>query len=703
MLREVAARQGDREALVVGERRVTYAELERDSARIAGGLLELGVRRGDVVALFAPNLVEAYVAFYAVTRIGGVFAPLNPRLTARELAHAVERCRPQVLLTLAEEGGYDFTERLAHVRAEVPRLVALRGELDDALTWARLLEDGSGPGAAERLARAGDAVEPGDSAILQFTSGTTSQPKGALLSQGATCRMAVELGRRFGLGPGDRYFGCSPICHLGGMTFSMVAVIGQGATFVTLPTFSAGAALEAIAAEDCSVVHGIDTHLTLLTGHEAFDPSALPLRLVSVSALAETVERVAAAFGAGVVTISQYGSTETGGAPTCGAYDDPRDKLLSTVGRPLPGIDLAVVDPASQEEVVLGETGEIRVGGWSLMIGYLSQPEEFARSLDGRGRLRTGDLGHLDDDGYLHFTGRLKNMLRVGGENVSVEEVELVLKAHPDVRDAVVVGVADDRLGEVAYAYVVPGSARPPEEAGLLAHCRGQLATFKVPRRFELIEMDDVPLIGSGKIDRRALAARAAGRAAPALGEVSAGASGLRHPRPAGRGTVRGDRAPVVEGPHLHDAVALVAVEHVHTLVLVVVPDGEPGVGRALDQHRALVVLGHVEWCVGESTRVGARAVLAEVGRDLLATLHPVPLQGSVTGQADGPVAAVGREELHRLGRVLAAHAFVPPEHGLGVGARALCGHQMLPPVLGDASASLVTDRLSTLLLVLDH
>ncbi|NKQ56141.1 acyl--CoA ligase [Amycolatopsis sp. K13G38] len=522
---EILDRAADRRpeglALLIGDRRLTYHELRREAEDLAAGLLAAGVRPGDRVCLFAPNIAESYVALFATAKAGAVFVPVNPRLTERELRQVLIASEATTLLFVPQWQGIDYIERLrglfpglgGHDQAgsagNVRLLVALRGQNPGARTYSELVGLGRSPAHRAALSAAAAGTSPEDAVFLQFTSGTTSTPKAALLAHGATTRMSHELGARFALTVEDRYFGCPPICHLGGTTFSFLSVMSRAATFVTLPVFAADDALSTMERERCTVLHGIDSHLRLLMASPGFDPVRLPLRLVSVSAVAQTVQEVAGAFGAAVV-ISQYGSTETGGAPICAAAQDPASARLGTVGRPLPGITAVAVSPESGRLLGAGEVGEIRIGGWSLMMGYLGQPEATAALIDDDGRLRTGDLGYVDEAGFLHFTGRLKNMLRTGGENVSVEEVESVLSAYPGVTMAVVVGVPDGRLGEVGFAYLL--CDRSVDAERVREYCLTQLAKFKVPRHFEIRGPGRLPMTASGKVQRKDLqkSARAA-------------------------------------------------------------------------------------------------------------------------------------------------------------------------------------------------
>lgn len=520
MLDRTAGQFPRRPALMIDGRTRTYAELRTETDDLAAGLLAAGISPGERVCLFAPNLAEAYIALIATAKIGAVFVPVNPRLTPRELSYALTASGAVALLFAAKWRGIDYVERLQGLWpglgeddgpihfGDIRLLVTLAGDVRGATRYEQLLQQGRAPEWQTRRAVTEHAVAGTDSVFLQFTSGTTSQPKGVLLAQQPTARMSHELAGRFELTEQDRYFGCPPICHVGGTTFSFLAVLSAGAAFVTLPVFEAQDALALIEHERCTVVHGIDTHLNLLTSSPAFDARRLStLRLVSVSGVEQTVRAVDAAFP-GAVTISQYGSTELGGGPICAGARDSADQRLGSVGRPLPDIEVVATDPDSGAELPTGETGEIRVGGWSRMIGYLDQPEATAELFDDKDRLRTGDLGYVDDAGCVHFAGRLKNMLRTGGENVSVEEVESVLGGYPGVTLAVVVGVPDPRLGEVGYAFLITdGEPETVDVDDVYQMCRAEMATYKVPRHFEVCGPDRLATTASGKIKRAELQA----------------------------------------------------------------------------------------------------------------------------------------------------------------------------------------------------
>jgi fatty-acyl-CoA synthase len=504
MIRRGASRFGDQEALVIGGERLSYAQLDADATRVASGLLALGTKPGDRVALLASNVIESYLLLFAVARMGGVFVPLNPRMTPRELEHALRQSGASTLVFMPRDGRFDYVERLRSFEPEFGKRPELAGlpALRHLVTIGDAL-DGATPFADIRSTRLGEVALPevgyDDPVILQFTSGTTASPKGALVANGPTVRLGYLCGANLRLSTADRYFVCNPICHMGGTTFSLIAAMAHGATFVTLPTFDARQALACMKTERCTVQHGIDSHYILELEQDANPSVALTLRLCCVVGGHEAMTQIKDGFRADVV-LSAYGSTETGGAPVCGAVDDPADRQMATAGKALPGVELFIVDPSTGKDLSRGLAGEVRIGGWSLMIGYYGQPEETRAQLDERGRACTGDLAVVDDDGFLTFLGRIKNVLRTGGENVSPEEVESVLESHDAVSRAIVVGVADERLGEVGLAFVSPAPEADIDEEELRSHCLRELARFKIPRHFQFV--DELPMTESGKIDR---------------------------------------------------------------------------------------------------------------------------------------------------------------------------------------------------------
>jgi fatty-acyl-CoA synthase len=516
MLDDVAARHGGREAVVIGDRRLTFAQLAAEADALAAGLLALGIARGDHVLAWLPNFAEAYVALFAVTKIGAVFGPVNPRLKPRELAYMLESSDAKAIIATPGLGKVDYEATLRQVLPALPtvrdarfpklkHVISVRGDLLGARNYEDLLA--SGGARRDEARRIGEELGPRDVALLHYTSGSTAFPKGARLTHGASARMAFWLGEYFGLTSEDRYFVCNPICHAGGTVFSFLPAMSHASTFFTLASFKADDAVRVLQGERCNVQHGIDSHYWLELEDPSFDASKLDLRLCSVAGLVNSLPRAHEAMRP-QVTFSMYGATEQGGGPVCGHHADPPRKLISTHGRALPGVDLAIVDPSTGRELPAGEQGEIRIGGWSVMLDYYRQPEQTLAAFDEKRRLKSGDRGVIDEDGYLTFLGRIKNVLRVGGEMVAPEELEQVMQSHEAIVQAVVVGAPDERLSEVPVAYVVLKPGASLDTAELTAFCKERLASYKIPRYFEQVAAEDLPMTESGKVHRQTLAAR---------------------------------------------------------------------------------------------------------------------------------------------------------------------------------------------------
>lgn len=513
LLLESIRRFAERPAMAVGNERRTYRSLGTEVYGLASSLVDLEVRRGDRVVYWGPSHLEAYELLLACSVIGAVFVPANPKFRAREIQHVLDLSEPQLLVI----GGHDddrggFRERVAEVLEQWGR-----GQLLLSETRIRGLGGRPHKGVSPLTFAPGETPQTADHpgrnepALMQFTSGTTGRPKGALVGQAATTRMATALAESFGLSDADTYFVCNPICHLGGTTFSFLAAIRAGACFVTLPTFDADTAIRIIEEEPCTVVHGIDTHwVTLLDAAERAGLRG-SIRVCSIGAPLQIVERARAVFAPQSV-MTGYGSTETGGCPIESHYLDDQSLVPSRNGRPLAGVTLSIVDPVTDEELDVRQQGEIRIGGWSLMLGYHKDEAATAAQLDTRGRCRTGDVGFLDENGFLHFVGRIKNVIRVGGENVAAEEVESVLQAHEAIRYAVVVPRPDPTRGEVPVAYIVRDPNASLTEVDAKRYCLSKLASFKVPVAVNFIDADEMPLTDSGKIARATVTSWAAGR-----------------------------------------------------------------------------------------------------------------------------------------------------------------------------------------------
>jgi fatty-acyl-CoA synthase len=352
----------------------------------------------------------------------------------------------------------------------------------------------------QRVVVAEAAVSPDDVGVIQYTSGSTAFPKGVMLSQNSVVRNAWHFGEALALEPADVYVSPMPFFHVGGLVTAALCCFVHGATLVAQGHFDAEAMLRLIASEHATVLGGVETNYLLAMDHPRFKTYDLSsLQKCIVLGTGEFVRRVHDEMGiASVCTL--YGISEASPNVTIVRVGEPLEVSLRTMGRPQPEVEVRIADLASGAALAPGEQGEICVRGWNVMQGYYNNPQETARAVDADGWLHTGDLGSLDDGGYLVFAGRIKNVIRVGGENVSAEDVENVLGSHPKVKLAQVVGVPDARLQEVCVAYVELKDGQVATDDELIDYCRDRLATFKVPRRIRFT--DDWPMTGSGKVQR---------------------------------------------------------------------------------------------------------------------------------------------------------------------------------------------------------
>jgi long-chain acyl-CoA synthetase len=492
LLAEAAERAPRHEALVCGERRLTYAEYASCVAGFARELQALGAR-GERVATLLPNSIEACVAAFAALAAGAQHVPLNPLYTPRELDLILRDAAPRVVVVDTA-----LAAAVAPVArsAGVPHVIA-------AGAGARLLDEWRGA----RLAL-GELPEPESLALLQYTGGTTGRPKGVNLAHRA---IATNVAQREGLlptGEGERVLCMMPVSHSYGMAMGLFLAAWCAGTLVLLARYVPEDVLAAVERERITIFPGSPTVFAGLLAHPHFaatDWSSVHTCYSGASALPEkTLARWREAVGAPVY--EGYGQTEAGPVlsfnPAAGVIKP------GSVGIPAPLTGIEIVDVETGTRVLApGERGEIRARGPQIMQGYRNLPEETARTLRG-GWLYTGDIGELDADGYLFIRDRKKEMLIVGGYNVYPREVEEVLVSHPAVLEAAVVGVADDYRGELPVAYVVlrPGAAASEDE--LAAHCRANLARYKVPARIRAL--DALPKTSVAKTDKNALRSRAA-------------------------------------------------------------------------------------------------------------------------------------------------------------------------------------------------
>jgi fatty-acyl-CoA synthase len=505
------------EALVIGETRIDYSELSRRVEETAQGLRVLGIRRGDHVAVCMGNSVEWAVFFYAAATVGAVTVPVNTRFKADELAYCLRQADVKLLFVVDRFLKIDFIAMLREIcpavesalpDASLPLLenvVVLGADVPQAaLRFDDMLALGETHDAPDF-----DDVEPGDVLLMQFTSGTTSYPKGVMLTHDNMLRNAAHVAERFDLGRGDRYYSSRVFYHVAGTTLSLLASLVVGACLVSSPSFEGGEALRIMSEEACTHTSGNDTMFLMILNHPHFDQYRLSLRGGWASAGPEVSRKVIDRMGVKGLCHA-YGLSEASPNVSMSWHHDIEEKRINGWGHVLEGLDVSIADPQTGKELPPGSTGEILVRGWSVMKGYYKMPEQTAQAIGADGWLHTGDFGVMDEDGRLRFASRIKDVFRVGGENVAPAEVEDVLHRHPKVKQAQVVGVPDARLMEVPAAYVIlrDGERATPDE--IIEWSRARMANFRVPRYVRIVEtFDDIGMTGSNKVQKNKLRAQA--------------------------------------------------------------------------------------------------------------------------------------------------------------------------------------------------
>lgn len=522
VLRDVldrTARQfGSQEAIVAPDGRVTWAELHAQVRQLAAALLRAGVQKGDHVGVLMGNSVEWVRAFYACALLGAVTVPINTRFRLDELGYCLKQADVSTLIYVDSFLKINYSELLCEVEPALKQ--ALPGAALPRLKRAFMVGNSACPKGVVRLdsllsdtsaadLAALDAhavqVNTDDLLLIQYTSGTTSFPKGVMLSHQNMLRNAVCAAKRIGVKPDDRYFSIRPFYHVAGSSLSLLVSLVTGACLFTLPTFDVEENLRILAEEKCTLISGNDTIFLMLMGHQKFDPSKLHLRGGWAAAGPEVMQQIHDVIGAPHVC-NAYGLSEASPNVVMSSWDDPLP--LRVVGMALPheGVHVRIQDPETGTICAADAPGEIQVRGWNVMRGYYNLPEATAKTFTTDGWLRTGDLGTLNGDGRLQMIGRIKDMFRVGGENVSPREVEETLHAHPAVQMAQVIGVPDQRLGEVPAAYVQLKPGRNASDDELIAWCKKRCANFKVPRYLRVVDsFEHIGMTGSSKVQKNKL------------------------------------------------------------------------------------------------------------------------------------------------------------------------------------------------------
>lgn len=485
----------DHDALITDDRSFTAAALRDEVHRAAAALIALGVERGDRVAIWSPNTWHWVVACLAIHHAGAAMVPLNTRYTAEEAGDILARTGAPVLFAMGQFLGHDRVAELD--RGALPALrhiVRIPIEAHDG-TWDEFIARGSESGAADAAASRAAAVTPDDVSDILFTSGTTGRSKGVLCAHRQSLSASASWAANGKITSADRYLCINPFFHNFGYKAGILACLQTGATLIPHLTFDPLRALQAIEQHRITVLPGPPTIYQMLLDHPArrdYDLSSLRFAVTGAATVPVVlVERMQSELDIDIV-LTAYGLTEANGMGTMCRADDDAVTVATTCGRPFAGFELRI-DAAAP-----GESGEVLLRGPNVMLGYLDDPGATAAAIDADGWLHTGDIGAVDEAGNLRITDRLKDMYICGGFNVYPAEVEQVLARMEGVADAAVIGVPDERLGEVGRAFVVTRPGAQLDEKSVIAYTREHLANFKAPRSVRFVDV--LPRNAGGKV-----------------------------------------------------------------------------------------------------------------------------------------------------------------------------------------------------------
>lgn len=503
--------------------RLTFRDLDKQVDRAARALLARGVRKGDVVGLWMTNRIEFPVAFFAAMRIGAIVAPMNTRYREHDVAYALRLAECRLLFVVEKSGPVEYAAMLKAVLSgfdgarieETPDFPHLKDIVviadepgDTSGSWARFLADAERV-STDELETAAASVTPVDIALIVFTSGTTGNPKGVMHDH-SIVRNIRERHEKWPIRAGEAALAFLPMFHLFGMSDNLLAGLLIGSHQIVMDLWDAEEALRLIETEKVAGLMGFETHYADLLRAQARlrrDLSSLrfgglPAGMANSNAVAAEVQKALCP------TVSGWGMSETGCYVFMSDLDDTQEQRCTTSGRPMPGLEVRIADPITGAAQPDGVEGEILARGYTIMRGYFRDPEATAHTIDADGWLHSGDRGFLRPDGFMQFLGRYKEMLKVGGENVSPAALEQELSALvPSIEQVAVVGVPDPRLMEVPCAYVVAKPGMDCSLADVQACCKGKIASFKIPRY--VIQVDCLPMTASGKVQRVALRTRA--------------------------------------------------------------------------------------------------------------------------------------------------------------------------------------------------
>ncbi|RID82885.1 AMP-binding protein [Peribacillus asahii] len=521
LLEQTARVSGDKEAVVYHDLglRYTYREFEKLCREVARGFMSLGIEQGDHMAIWATNKPEWLISQFSTAKMGGVLVTVNTNYRRSELEYLLQQSDATTIILMEEYRGHSFIETLYEVVPELreskpgqlqskrlPKLknVIVLGEnrYPGTYSWDDVLK-GKADVTEEMLDERMSNQSPSDVINMQYTSGTTGFPKGVMLTHSNLVNNGVNIAACMKLTNEDRLCIPVPFFHCFGCVLGTMACVSVGATMVPLEEFNPSDVLRTVAAEKCTALHGVPTMFIAelnLDDFDSYDVSTLRTGIMAGSNCPiEVMKNVVEKLGMSEITIT-YGQTESSPGITMTRTDDPIELRVSSVGRALPNVEVKIVDPITGEEVPSGEQGELCTRGYHVMKGYYKNPEATQEAIDHEGWLHTGDLAVMDENGYCKITGRLKDMIIRGGENVYPREVEEFLYQHPAILDVQVVGVPDKKYGEAVMAWIILKEGETLTEEEVKEYCKGQISHFKIPRYVQFTKQ--YPMTASGKIQK---------------------------------------------------------------------------------------------------------------------------------------------------------------------------------------------------------
>ncbi len=522
--RLAATRWGNGEALGFKGEWQSFAELSARVDQVARGLIAAGVGEGDRVGVWLNNCPEWVHLIFAIARAGAIMVPINTRFRTDDAAYIIGQAECSTLITHDTSGPIDYwamaremvpdcerggagagggiaSKAFPHLERIIIKTADGAGDAPPGTGHWRDIANSPAVAMAPELERRAAAVRPTDPAFIMYTSGTTGFPKGVVRHH-SFLRNQAERVRVMGTTAADLMYNYLPLFHIFGYVDGPLSSMATGNRQILTETFDPEACLDAVAREGVTLICGFETHLKGLMEAQERQPrdlSSLRTGLFAVGTnSAVPVTRKALKVLAPMRPITAYGMTEIGANAALSFLDSTDEQICETSGYPCDGFEIRIIDPVSGRDQPPGTPGEIILKSYNLMLGYYKKPDETAQVYDTEGWFHSGDMGYLRADGYLRFLGRYKDMLKIGGENVDPMEVEGYLQAHPDVAQAAVVGYPDERLTEVAVAFVAPRPGRSPTEADIIAYCRGHIASFKIPRH--VLFLSHLPMTSTGKV-----------------------------------------------------------------------------------------------------------------------------------------------------------------------------------------------------------